>query len=143
MPSTEMCLPHMFRDSSNGIEEYATSVIGFINKCIDDVFPIVTVCTYPNQKPCITGSIRTELKARAVTFKEWDSNPEAYKKSHYPDDPSNRQSVNIGLRSNHTAPALTLVGCGSAGCGSACKPLQTTKGSTVESSPVTRAKLLL
>jgi hypothetical protein len=71
----------MFRDSSDGIEEYTTSVIGFINKCIDDVVPTVTVRTYPNQKPWITGNIRTELKARAATFKERDSNPEAYKKS--------------------------------------------------------------
>jgi hypothetical protein len=67
---------NMFRDSSNGIEEYTTSVIGFINKCIDDVPPTVTVRTYPNQKPWITGSIRTELKARAAAFKEPDSNPE-------------------------------------------------------------------
>ena len=42
---------NMFQDSSNVIEEYTTSVIGFINKCIDDVVPTVTVCTYPNQKP--------------------------------------------------------------------------------------------
>jgi hypothetical protein len=39
---------NMFRHSSNGIEEYTTSVIGFINKCIDDIVPIVTICTYPN-----------------------------------------------------------------------------------------------
>ena len=61
---------NMFRDSSDGIEEYTTSVIGFINKCIDDVVPTVTVCTYPNQKPWITGNISTELKARAAAFKE-------------------------------------------------------------------------
>ena len=30
---------NMFQDSSNGIEEYATSVPGFIQKCIDDVVP--------------------------------------------------------------------------------------------------------
>ena len=72
----------MFCDSSDGIEEYTTSVIGFINKCIDDIVPKVTVCTCPNQKPWITGNIR-ELKARAAAFKEWDSNPEAYKKSRY------------------------------------------------------------
>ena len=48
---------------------YTTSVIGFINKCIDDVIPTVTVRTYPNQKPWITGNIRTELKARAAAFK--------------------------------------------------------------------------
>ena len=69
--------------SSDGIELYPTSVIGFINKCIDDVVPIVTVRTYPNQKPWTTGNIRTELKAIASAFKERDSNPEAYKKSRY------------------------------------------------------------
>jgi hypothetical protein len=74
---------NMFRDSSNGIEEYTTSVTGFINKCIEDVIPTVTVRTYPNQKPWITGNIRTELKGRAAAFKERDSNPEAYKKSRY------------------------------------------------------------
>jgi hypothetical protein len=37
---------NMFWDSSNGIEEYTTSVTGFLNKCIDDVFPVVTVHTY-------------------------------------------------------------------------------------------------
>ena len=40
---------NMFRDSSDGIEKYTTSVIGFINKCIDDVVPTVTVRTYTNQ----------------------------------------------------------------------------------------------
>ena len=73
----------MLRDSSDGIEEYTTSVIGFNNKCIDDVVPIVTVRTYQNQKPKMTGNIHTELKARASAFKERDSNPEAYKKSRY------------------------------------------------------------
>ena len=71
----------MFWDTSDGIEEYTTSVIGFINKCIDDVVPTVTVRTYPNQKPWITGSIRTELKARTAAFKERNCKPEAYKKS--------------------------------------------------------------
>ena len=66
---------NMFQNSSDGIQEYTTSVIGFINKCIDDFVPTVTVCTYPNQKPWITGSIRTKLKARAAAFEERDSNP--------------------------------------------------------------------
>ena len=61
---------NMFRDSSDDI----TSVTGFINKCIDDM---------TNQKPWITGNIRTELKARASTFKERDINPDSYKKCHY------------------------------------------------------------
>ena len=73
----------MFRDSSDGIEEYTTSVFGFINKCIEDVIPTVTVRTYPKQKPWITENIRTELNGRAAAFKERDSNPDAYKKSCY------------------------------------------------------------
>jgi hypothetical protein len=69
----------MFRDSSDNIEEFTASVTGFINKCIDDVVPTVTIRTYPNQKQWITGNIRTELKARPAAFKEQDTNPDAYK----------------------------------------------------------------
>jgi hypothetical protein len=68
----------MFQDSSDGNEEYTTTVTGFINKCIEDV-----VRTYPNQKPWITGNIRTELKGRPAAFKVRVSNPEAYSKSWY------------------------------------------------------------
>ena len=60
----------MLWDSSNGIEEYITSVSGFVIKCIGDVVPTVTVRTYPNQLPWITDNIRTELKASAAAFKE-------------------------------------------------------------------------
>jgi hypothetical protein len=73
----------MLRDLSNGIEEYTTSVIGFINMCIEDFIPAVTVRTYPNQNPWITDNIRIELKARTDTFKERDTNLDAYKKSRY------------------------------------------------------------
>ena len=89
----------MFRNSSYDTEEYTTSVIGFV--------PTVTVRTDPTQKPWITGRICTELKARAATFKERDTYLYPYKKSHY--EPSNRQSVNTGLRLN---PTLMLVRCG-------------------------------
>jgi hypothetical protein len=64
---------NMFQNSSDAIEEYTTSVTGFINKCIEDVIPTVTVLY---QKPWITGNIRTELKGRAAIY-----NTEAYKKS--------------------------------------------------------------
>jgi hypothetical protein len=53
------------------------------NKCIDNIIPTVTLSTYANQKPWITGSICTELKARAAALKERDTNPDAYKKSRY------------------------------------------------------------
>ena len=104
---------NMFRDFPNGIEEYTTFVIGFINKYIDDVVPTVTVRTYPNQKPWITGNLRIELKARAAAFKEWETNPDAYKKSPYAlRRPIKQAKRNTGLRLNPTTPALTLVGCG-------------------------------
>jgi hypothetical protein len=69
---------NIFRDSYDGIEEYTTSVTGFINKCIDDIVPTVTIHTYPNQKPWITGNIPIELKGRSAAFKEQDSNPDTY-----------------------------------------------------------------
>jgi hypothetical protein len=50
------------------------------------------------------------------------------------DEPSNRQSVNTGLRSNHTTPALTLVGCSRV-----CKLSEITKGNPAKSCPVIRA----
>ena len=73
----------MFQDSSNGIEEYTPSVTSFINKCIDDIVPTVTVGTYHNMKPWITGNIHTELKARAAALKDRDANLDTYKKSRY------------------------------------------------------------
>ena len=73
----------MFRNSSSGIEEYTTSVTGFINNCIDGVVPTVTMRTYPNQKPWITDNIRTGLKARAAAFKVWNFNLGIYKKCCY------------------------------------------------------------
>jgi hypothetical protein len=47
-------------DIGGSIEEFTTSVSSFINKCIYDVIPIVTVSTYPNQKQWITGNICTK-----------------------------------------------------------------------------------
>ena len=39
---------NMFQDSSDGIEEYTTSVTGFNNKCIKDV-PTVTILHIPTR----------------------------------------------------------------------------------------------
>jgi hypothetical protein len=104
---------NMCWDSSNGIEEYTTSVTGFINKCIKDVVPTVTIRKYPNQKPWITGHIRTKPKARTAAFKEQDTNQTLIRNPAMPSDkPSNRESVNTGLRLNPTSPALTNVRSG-------------------------------
>ena len=93
-------------DSSDGIEEYTTSVTGFINKCIDDVIPTVTVRTYPNQKPWITESIRFELKPRAAAFKERASlTQKLIRNPAMPsNEESNRQSINnrTKIRSYYT-----------------------------------------
>ena len=98
---------NMFRYSFNDIEEYTTSVIGLINKCINDVVPTVTIPTYPNQKPWITGNI--ELKASGILIRTPIRNPAMPS-----DETSNKQSVNTGFRLNPTTPALMLVGCGRA-----------------------------
>ena len=77
------CTPahNLFWDSSDGIEEFITSVTDFINKCINDVLPTVTICTYPNHG--ITCNICSEQKARTAAFKEQDTNLDACKKSCY------------------------------------------------------------
>jgi hypothetical protein len=75
-----MVYSSMHQDSSDGIEVYTTSVTGFINKCIDDVIPTVTVRTYPNHKPCIGNR---QHSRRAAAFKEQDSNLETYNKFQY------------------------------------------------------------
>jgi hypothetical protein len=72
----------MFWDSSDGIEEYTTSVTGFINKCIDDVVPTVNVHT-PTRSHGLQATSALRKKGRAATFKERDSNPDAYNKSCY------------------------------------------------------------
>jgi hypothetical protein len=105
----------MFRYSSNGIEKYNTSVIGFINKSIDDVVPTVTVRTYPNQKPWITGKFHIEIMARAAASRSGTLIRTLIKNPAMPsDEPSNKQSVNTGLRMNPPTLALMLVGCGRA-----------------------------
>ena len=54
----------------------------------------MTIGTYPNQKPWITGNICTELKGRAASFKVRVSNPEAYKKSCY----AHRWNIKLAMR---------------------------------------------
>ena len=79
-------------DSSDGIEEYTTSVTGFINKCIEDVVQRLYVHT-PTRSHVITGNICTETKGGAAAFKVRD-----YLGSLYeillcpPTEPSNRQA---------------------------------------------------
>jgi hypothetical protein len=85
------------------IEEYSTSVTGFINKCIQDVVQTVTVRTYPNQKSWITGNIRTELRVELPLSRSGTLTQKLIRNPAMPsDEPSNRQSVNTVIRSNRT-----------------------------------------
>ena len=56
--------------SDNNIDEYAESVSEFIRTCVEDVVPIATIKTFPNQKPWIDGSILVKLKARTTAFNQ-------------------------------------------------------------------------
>ena len=126
---------NMFCDSSDCNEEYTTSVTGFINKRIEDVIPTVTVQTNPNQKPWITGNILTELKGRAAAFKVWDSNPEAYKKSCY----ALRRTIKQAKHQYRAKIESYYTGSDARWMWQGLQTIQTTKGSTAVSCPVTRA----
>jgi hypothetical protein len=75
---------------------------GFINKCIDNIVPTVIVCTFPNQKPWITGNSRI---ARVSAFKVRDMPS---------DKPSKKLCVKTGIRLNPIILIIPLVGCGRA-----------------------------
>jgi hypothetical protein len=54
--------------SENNKDEYTETVTELIRKCIGDVVPIVTITTYPIQKPWVDGSIHAKLKVRTIAF---------------------------------------------------------------------------
>ncbi|KAI4899819.1 hypothetical protein NFI96_005030 [Prochilodus magdalenae] len=60
-------------DSLVNINEYATSVTGFIRKCVDDVTQTKQIRTLPNQKLWMNIDVRSLLKACDATFKSGKS----------------------------------------------------------------------
>jgi hypothetical protein len=62
----------MFQDSSESIEELTTSVMGFVNKRIDNVIPAVTIQTYPKswrlELPLTRNRTRAHTRKSAMTF---------------------------------------------------------------------------
>ncbi|KAI4882201.1 hypothetical protein NFI96_003940, partial [Prochilodus magdalenae] len=60
-------------DSLVDINEYATSVTGFIRKCVDDVTQTKQIRTLPNQKLWMNSDVRSLLKARDAAFKSGNS----------------------------------------------------------------------
>ncbi|KAI4899818.1 hypothetical protein NFI96_005029 [Prochilodus magdalenae] len=60
-------------DSLVDINEYATSVTGFIRKCVDDVTQTKKIYTLPNQKLWMNSDVCSLLKARDAAFKSGNS----------------------------------------------------------------------
>jgi hypothetical protein len=116
-------------------QSQASSISTLTTLCDFSCVTLVTLRTYPNQKPWITGNIRTELKARAAALKEWDTNPDAYKKSCY----ALRRTIKQANCQYRTKIESYYTGSTLVGCGRACKLLRTTKGNPTASCPVTRA----
>ena len=58
---TKTALNELYEAISKQENPEAALLTGFINKCIEDVVPTVTVRTYPKQQPWITGHICTCL----------------------------------------------------------------------------------
>ncbi|KAF7667660.1 hypothetical protein LDENG_00052230 [Lucifuga dentata] len=54
------------------LEEYTSSVTGYISKCTDDVTTSKTIITRANQKPWFTAEVQTLVKARDAAFKSGD-----------------------------------------------------------------------
>ena len=89
----------------SGYWQSKLTLLRVINKCIDDVVPTVTVHTYLNQKPWITGSICTELKGRAAASKGPRLTRKLIRNPAMPsEEPSNRESINTGQRLKLTTP---------------------------------------
>ncbi|KAK3511590.1 hypothetical protein QTP70_011216 [Hemibagrus guttatus] len=68
---------NLFREAAtNGdsinLEEYTTSVICYIGKCIDEMTVSKTITTRSNQKPWMTAEVRALLKLRDSAFRAGD-----------------------------------------------------------------------
>ena len=59
------------------LEEYTTSVLAYINKCMDDVTIRKTIKITPNQKPLLNAEVRSLLRAWDAAFRSGDSGTHA------------------------------------------------------------------
>lgn len=67
----------MFREATTAdqhifLEEYADSVIGYKEKCIEDVIAVKTIIICANQKPCLMVEVHALLKAKDAAFRSED-----------------------------------------------------------------------
>lgn len=68
----------VFREASTGkrgvdLEEYASSICGYISKCIDDVATTRKITIHPNQKLWLNGEVRSRLKTWDAAFQSGDA----------------------------------------------------------------------
>nr|XP_043882686.1 uncharacterized protein LOC122769872 [Solea senegalensis] len=68
----------MFREAATDsqhtdVEEYAASVTGYIQWCMEEVTVEKTIVTRANQKPWMTKEVRTRLRERNAAFKSGDA----------------------------------------------------------------------
>ncbi|KAI4881601.1 hypothetical protein NFI96_007439 [Prochilodus magdalenae] len=62
---------HLFAQGSD-LEEYASSVMGYIHFCTENVLPKKTIKVFPNQKPWVNKSVRALIKSRDEAFRSGD-----------------------------------------------------------------------
>ena len=55
------------------LEDYTSAVLGYTQKCVEDVTITRTVTCCPNQKPWLNAEVRSLLKARDAAFRSGDS----------------------------------------------------------------------
>ena len=105
---------NMFWDSSDGIEEYTTSVIGFINNCIDDVIPTVTVRTVhtPTRNYGLQATSALRKRLELLVSRSGTLTRKPIRNPVLPsDEPSNRQSVNTCAPSSASRSPGRSLGC--------------------------------
>ena len=71
----------MGADCTVDLEEYASSVMGYISTCEVNIVPTKRRRTYPNQKPWINCEVRSMLRAHSAAFASGGA--EDYKKARY------------------------------------------------------------
>lgn len=87
------------------LEEFASSVTGYISKCVDDMTTTRTTTTHPNQKPWLNGEVRSLLRAQDFAFRseEASANPAVGIK---------RAKAEYALKIRVTSPPMILGACG-------------------------------
>lgn len=68
----------MFREAASeggmvNLQEYISSVLGYINKCVEDVTTIKTMVIPSNQKPWLNAEVHCLLRARDAAFRAGDA----------------------------------------------------------------------